>query len=197
MGISRGFGMVSSFLKNAVLPFLGIVLLLGGGEQWLPFLAAAGVHELGHLAAAGCFGVRLRHFGTGSGGLFLDFCTETISYGREIFILLSGSFIGFISVWVCRRMGIWSAYCTCAMGLNLINLLPVAGLDGGRICFCLLHHWMEGDRADRVYRAVAVVGSILFWLIGVWIVLRVGPNVTWMLCGMAAVLKSLREWEFS
>jgi len=184
-------------MTGGVLPILGILLLFGGVRRGTAFLAAVGIHELGHLLGAWITGTRLRRLGSGMAGLHLDFRTENLPYRIELLVLLAGSLMGLTSAGLCRLLGIWPDYCICALGLNLVNLLPIGGLDGGGILVCLLHRWTDGDRADRICRGISVWCAILFWLAGAWIVLRAEPNPTWLLFGMAAVAKSLRDWDMA
>ncbi|MBQ8641511.1 MAG: hypothetical protein IJ480_04775 [Clostridia bacterium] len=179
--------MVASVLKSPFLVLLAAVFLTGG--PWKPFLAAAILHELGHCLGALAAGIPLRRLGAGAAGLHLDFAMETVSYRRELVILLSGSLFGlFTLLWIRNP-----AYRACALCLNLANLLPAAGLDGGGILACLLHQRLDGDSADRICRGVSLAMAVMLWLAGMWIVLRVGPNPTWMLCGMAAVFWQIRK----
>ena len=167
---------------------LTAALLLTGGPV-IPFLAAVILHEMGHFLGAAVTGTPIRRFDVGAGGLHLDFAMETVSYGRELAVLLSGSLFGFLSLlWIHAP-----EYRICALGLNLANLLPITGLDGGGILYCLLHRLTGGDTADRICRMVSLAAAVLFWLGGMWIVLRVGPNLTWMLCGAAMVEREIRD----
>ena len=176
LGIHRGSDVVTAVLRSF-------------WENALPFLAAAGLHELGHLAGSIPAGVPLRRAGAGLLGLRLEFALEQASYRQELAVLLSGSLFGLTTLlWirdpVCR---LWT------LVLNLANLLPVRGLDGGGILHCLLHRWMDGDRADRISRVVYGICGVLFWTGGMWMVLRAGGSVTWMLCGMVMAAREIRS----
>ena len=176
----------------AVVTVAGIFLLpaivLTGGPV-LPFLSAVLLHELGHLLGGILTGTPVRRFGAGILGLHLDFAMERVSYRQEFWVLVAGSLFGlFTLLWIPDP-----AYRTCALGLNLANLLPVTGLDGGGILSCFLHRITDGDRADRICHMVSLAAGILFWRAGMWSVLRVGPNPTWMLCGMAMAAGEIRS----
>lgn len=161
-------------------------VLNGLWETVLPFLAAVLFHELGHLAGSIPAGVPLRRLGVGLSGLRMEFALEQASYRQEMTVLLSGSLIGLSTLfWI--RHPVYRMY---ALVLNLANLLPAGGLDGGAILRCILHRWTDGDRADRICQAVSGVCGVLFWAGGMWMVLRAGGSVTWMLCGMV-----LAAWE--
>lgn len=180
--------MVSAVLKGILLPVLLTAAIGLTGGPVIPFLAAVLLHELGHLAGGVLTGTPVRRFGTGALGLRLEFAVEQVSYRQEFFVLISGSLFGLFTLLWLRD----PAYRTCALGLNLANLLPVTGLDGGGILACILHRITDGDRADRICHRISLTAGILFWLAGMWIVLRVGPNLTWMLCGMAMVAGEIR-----
>ena len=154
-------------------------VLSGFWESVLPFLAAVLLHELGHLAGSIPAGVPLRRVGVGLTGLRMEFAAEQVSYRQELTVLASGSLFGLFTLLWLRD----PAYRLWALVLNLANLLPVRGLDGGRILYCFLHRYMEGDSADRICRGVSGVCGVLFWMGGMWMVLRAGGSVTWMLCG--------------
>lgn len=178
VGIYRGFDVVPAVLS-------------GFWESVLPFLAAVLLHELGHLAGSVPAGVPLRRAGAGLLGLRLEFALEQASYRQELAVLLSGSLFGLSTLLWIRN----PAYRLWALVLNLANLLPVRGLDGGGILCCLLHRWMDGDRADRVSRAVFLVCGVLVWAAGMWIVLRVGPSPMWMLCGTVMAAGEIRNMK--
>ena len=176
VGIHRGSDVVTAVLRE--LP-----------EYVFPFLAAVLFHELGHLAGSIPVGVPLRRFGMGLTGLRMEFAMEQVSFRQELAVLLSGSLMGlFTLLWIRNP-----AYRLWALVLNTTNLLPVRGLDGGRILYCLLHRYMEGDRADRICRVVSGFCGVLFWMGGMWMVLRAGGSVTWMLCGMVLAAGEIRS----
>lgn len=176
VGIHRGSDVVAAVLREL-------------WEGILPFLAAVLFHELGHLAGSIPAGVPLRRFGAGFTGLRMDFALEQASYRQELIVLLSGSLFGLSTLlWISHP-----SYRRWALVLNLANLLPVRGLDGGGILTCFLHHWMDGDRADRIGRVVFGICGVLFWFGGMWMVLRAGGSVTWMLCGMILAAGEIRS----
>jgi len=178
---------VTAVLKSPAAILLLAFFLTGG--PWKSFLAAVLFHELGHCLAAYLVKVPLRNLQSCGGGLHLDFAMETVSYSRELAVLTGGSVCGLLTV-LCIRQ---PAYRSCALCLNLANLLPLPGTDGGGILFCLLHRLLDGDLADRVCRLVYFAAAFFLWLGGMWIALRVGPNPVWMLCGMAALIQTVKR----
>ncbi|MBE6615074.1 MAG: hypothetical protein E7631_07200 [Ruminococcaceae bacterium] len=175
--------MVTAVLKSPAAVLLLAVFLTGG--PWKAFFAALFFHELGHCIGARLVGIPLRRLAVGTGGLHLDFAMETASYKKELLVLLSGSGLGLLTLCFLRD----PACRACTLCLNLANLLPLPGLDGGGILACLLQQRLDADRADRICRGVFTAAAVLLWTCGMWIVLRVGPNPMWMLCGMAALFQ--------
>ncbi len=168
------------------LSLLLAILLMGPA---LPFLLAILVHELGHLLAAMALSCPLNRLRWGSMGLEMDFLRCDLGYGRELVLLVSGSLLGLCSMIFIPD----ESYRICALCLNFANLLPLRGLDGGGIFDCLCHLCLPGDTADRICHMVSLLTAMGMWLCGMWIVLRVGTNLTWMLCGMGAVLYELKK----
>lgn len=175
--------MVAAFVRNFLLVLAAAAVFAGG--SWRAFPAAILVHELGHCLGARLTGIPLRRLGAGAGGFSLDFAMETVSYRRELIVLLSGSGLGLLSLLLFAD----PVYRTCALCLNLANLLPLPGLDGGRILYCLLCQRTEECIAENICRRIGFAAALLLWMGGMWIVLRVGPNPVWMLCGMAALFQ--------
>lgn len=173
--------MVTAVLKNPFLVLTAVLCLTGG--PWKVLLAAILIHETGHWLGARLVRVPFRRLESSGGGLHLDFAMETVSYEKELVVLLSGSLLGGLSVLVCRNPD----YRICALCLNLVNLLPLPGLDGGGVLAAVLQRQLDVFRAEKICRRVFVGMGLLLWLGGMWIALRVGPNPTWMLCGMAAL----------
>ncbi len=148
------------------------------------YLAVVIIHESGHLLSALALGVPIRSFGGGKWGLRLTFGFAHSSYIRELVVLLSGSVAGLLSVlWIPD-----AAYTKWALVLNTLNLLPIEGLDGGGVLTCLLHLWLSADRADRVCAVVSRLTRLLFWLGGLWIVLRMNGSVAWLLIGSGMMI---------
>ncbi len=170
------------------LPLLYLAIFLTGGPA-IPFTLAVLIHECGHLLGGLLLGCPLRCLKPGPMGLEMSFAYQCLSYRGECLLLISGSVLGFVSM-VCIPS---TLYRTCALCLNLANLLPLRGLDGWGIFNCLTHSFLEGDTADRLCRSVSIVTAVALWLCGMWIVLRVGPNLTWMLCGLGALAGEIRR----
>ena len=181
--------MVAALINSPLLILIAAVVLTGG--PWRTFLTAILVHELGHCLGAWLTGIPLRRSAVGAGGFSLDFAMENVTYRQELTVLVSGSGLGLLSLLFFNA----PVYRAGALCLNLANLLPLPGLDGGRILYCLCCLRTDAERAERLCRRIGFGAALVLWLGGMWIVLRVGPNPVWMLCGMAALIRTLRGSE--
>lgn len=153
---------------------------------------AALIHELGHLAAAVACGVRITGMRLDLFGARLEL-PGLLSYRQELLVALGGPAANLLTATVLFRA--WTA-CGCpvcgaspslsgwalllgvllpaSLGLCVVNLLPVATLDGGRILSCLLSLTLGADAARRVLRLLSLFLLTLLWLLSVYALLRAG-----------------------
>lgn len=174
----------------------GFLLLLGAlywldeGVGLLPWgLLACVVHELGHVAAARCFGGRVERLSLTAVGAELSFSYRApLTYGRDSLVALAGPganlLLGGLFYWQGRHLP-----AVLSLGLGVFNLLPILPLDGGRVLYGLLAERLDPDWADRLLTAFA--GCLVGVLAGVGTIAAVHyANVSllltalWLLAGV-------------
>lgn len=174
----------------------GFLLLLGAlywldeGVGLLPWgLLACAVHELGHVAAARCFGGRVERLSLTAVGAELSFSYRApLTYGRDSLVALAGPganlLLGGLFYWQGRHLP-----AVLSLGLGVFNLLPILPLDGGRVLYGLLAERLDPDWADRLLTAFA--GCLVGVLAGVGTIAAVHyANVSllltalWLLAGV-------------
>lgn len=174
----------------------GFLLLLGAlywldeGVGLLPWgLLACAVHELGHVAAARCFGGRVERLSLTAVGAELSFSYRApLTYGRDSLVALAGPganlLLGGLFYWQGRHLP-----AVLSLGLGVFNLLPILPLDGGRVLYSLLAERLDPDWADRLLTAFA--GCLVGVLAGVGTIAAVHyANVSllltalWLLAGV-------------
>lgn len=146
-----------------------MVIYFADGALLTAVALAAGVHELGHIAA-------LRVLGYAVGGIRAEAQGFCISYSgapniaRELAAALAGPAAGLLMAYILSYMSVrlCSSWLSLAAGasliLSLFNLLPILPLDGGRALLLMLSIKMDApvaeERARRVGRALsALIGA--------------------------------------
>ena len=150
-------------------PLLVVAALALAFDQngWLVlYLTAAGLHELGHLAAIMLLGGRVRHITAGLGGMKIDYTTRRqSSYAADILTALAGPAANLILMALCAAAArLWPGedlyyFCGVNLLLALFNLVPAAPLDGGRAVRALLFALIGPDRGERAARAVSLLAG--------------------------------------
>lgn len=131
---------------------LGAAAILMVPLRWLMgAVAAAGVHELGHLLALKWMGVPIRGIRIGFGGAKIE--TEPMTRWVELIAAAAGPVAGLVLVLFAR----WMPCCAvCAAVQTAFNLLPFGEQDGKRILRCA-----AGERVSKVCEAVAAAGMLV------------------------------------
>ena len=170
--------------------------ICGWAIPWLTVLAAAGVHELGHVIAAWGAGVRI-------GGLKLDLfgarmeLKGLLSYGQEFFVAAGGPFSSLLCALGTYPLGAgdsgeeWELFCGASLVLGVVNLLPVGTLDGGRMLRCGAA-WLWGDRvATGIMRVTTAVFLGGLWMVAVYGLLRAGSLLSLFVFSLCLLLRTL------
>lgn len=152
-----------------ILPFL---LFFSGAEiaSLLVFLSAALFHELGHALCAALLQRKITELRIEPFGARISLGGD-ISYCQEFFIALSGPAAGILLFFVARRLG-FDGVADCSLFLGLINLLPVATLDGGRAALCAVSYFFGPQTGARVVKIYGKLCALFLWLVSVYLVLR-------------------------
>lgn len=170
-------------LLKAGKPLITMLLSVGAYALIFPWTFALGfvllllVHELGHVWAAKRAGVPV------SAPMFIPFVGAMIMLKRnprdaatEAYIGIGGPLLGTAGALVCYGIGewsghpIWHALAYTGFFLNLINLMPIHPLDGGRIVSAVSRWlWLAGVVLGPI--VIWKFGNILFffiWLLFLW-----------------------------
>ena len=168
--MSRGERMGVDISPAFALAAALIYLLDGQGIFALAVISAA-VHELGHYAALCALGARPYLLRLELTGAAMYFDESRLSYGREIIAALAGPLAGLILAIAAAIMRA-HALAGVSLVLSLFNLLPIGGLDGGRVLAAALSMIMPPERAR----------SICSWLTVMCAAVMLGGGMCLMLC---------------
>ena len=177
------------------------ILFLGIRPTALIF-AAAGMHELGHLAAILACGGTVKRMQIGALGAEIVF-DGYFPYGKDALITLAGPVFSFIAAatsgCLASYTGSGSAYYFA--GLNLIygvfNLMPISPMDGGRILYAIMA-WAFGPfAAQKIEVVFDCVFSIAMFLAGIYVFAETGRNPTLMLCAILLITRCCKRRKSS
>jgi Zn-dependent protease len=140
--------------------FFGLYWALFGWRFGLGFTVSILIHELGHYVAARRRGLKvdLPVFLPGLGA-YVRWYSMGISLDELSSIALAGPFAGLLAAAACAaiyfqtKVEFWAALAYAGAWLNLINLVPVLGLDGAQATHAL----------DRTQRGLILAAAILFF----------------------------------
>jgi Zn-dependent protease len=159
--------------------FFGVYWALFGWRFGLGFAVSILIHELGHYVAARRRGLKadLPVFLPGLGA-YVRWYSMGISLDSLSSIALAGPFAGLLAAAACAAMyfftkvELWAALAHAGAWLNLINLVPVLGLDGAQATHAL----------NRMQRGLILAAAILFFAFlheGVFLFIAAG--IAWRL----------------
>lgn len=143
---------------------LGVLFYLDEGVGLLPWgLLACLVHELGHLAAAKCFGGRLEGIHLTAVGAEMSVgYGRTISYGEDTVVALAGPVSNVLLSGVAWGMKL-PILAALSVGVGAFNLLPIVPLDGARVMYNYLCPLLGPQRAERwgMITSAVLVGGLV------------------------------------
>lgn len=182
-------GLLSSLLNG-----YGLQELFRSMGEALTVALAALLHELGHIAAAWGWGVPLR-------GLRLDLFGARmelggrIPYRAELAVAAGGPLASLLAASLAFPLGrVWgeaNLFAAVSLGLGMLNLLPVRGLDGGRMLSCGLS-LLLGERAAYVTLGVTTgIALATLWLLSGYCLLRLGETLTLFTFALCLLLRLL------
>lgn len=198
---------VLKYRKSLIVKILaaGIVIFLlsfflNGIEYALLMLLSVIIHESGHLCAAKILKVPIvkseNHFLHLS--YKLDFSAST--YFAEMAVSLSGALFNllfaFLTVAVFRSpfpLGVFFVFSN--LTLAVFNLLPVSSLDGAGALEAFLSVFLSNETACRITEAVSLVTALSFFVLSVYIQMRVGANFSLMIISLVMLCTTLGAKE--
>jgi stage IV sporulation protein FB len=172
----------------------GLMDLWRGMAEALTVAAAALLHELGHIAAAWGWGIPIKALRLDLFGARMELW-GLIPYRAELAVAAGGPLVSLLAVSFALSLGGHRAgaylFAAVSLGLGGLNLLPVRGLDGGRMLFCLLAMLLGERAADVILRVTTGLALGGLWLLSVYALLRAGEALSLFAFALCLLLRLL------
>lgn len=178
----------SEILRIGILPALifCIMLIFQPIGVVFPSLAAAVLHESGHMLTAFALGIPLRSLNIGTFGASLRVRGSLISYSEEFCLCAAGPAMNFLSAaavfLISAHRGYFSEcgewFFSVSLMLGVLNLIPAEGFDGGRM-LAVAVSLLFGPRASaKVLSLTSFASIVLLWMLSVYLLIRCGTSLS-------------------
>ncbi|MBQ9687377.1 MAG: site-2 protease family protein [Oscillospiraceae bacterium] len=170
-------------MKDRVVYSLAAVLLwlyvyyTGQAEMIPVVLIPVVIHELAHVLAILCLGMRIRAVRLELRGLCIEYSGDG-GWTEHAIAAAAGPVAGFFYAAAAGALsrsgyGQWLRLSgEISFLLSAFNLIPVYPLDGGRIFFALAETFLEGDSGEILFRAVGNIAITVMLCAGVYLICR-------------------------
>lgn len=146
------------------------------GESMMT-LAAAALHETGHMIALYLLGLGIKRIAVTPLGLEIDTKRGYRSFFEEITVSLAGCAVNFLTfALLYNRGGAATILADASLLLGVLNIMPVRCLDGGEALFAGLSLFCLPDTSEKICRRVSFVTLFLLWIPAAYIFLMSGYN---------------------
>lgn len=167
--------------------------MLGGGDEYISILAAAAIHELGHMISAAILGVKMKLCRSGMAGICLVYDFSVVSHLKEAVICLSGPLAGIIIFLLGYKNDSVSYFAAASLGLTVFNLMPISFLDGGCALSAILSSFFMPETVWIICRILSTIFTILMWITAVMLLLRVNGDISLMAAAVYLLYRLFSE----
>ena len=136
-------------------------------------LAAAAVHELGHIAAAKLMRIGISSITLLPLGADISF-SRMRSYREEFVTASAGAAVNLVTAIFCMPLAkseFADLFVTSNIALAVMNLLPIKTLDGGGTLKSVFLMCLPQDTAERVSGFISSLFLFALWLLSVYLML--------------------------
>ena len=153
------------------------VLLTDREGRLIACLAAAMLHELGHLAMMKRLGVRIRAVRVRLFDVLIE-ADACASFRSDVLVTLAGPAVNLCLAALLRRFS--PEFALPQLVLGLFNLTPVMSFDGGRLLYLLLARRYAPATCDAVLRITTFVFLLPLMTAGLVILFNNGYNYSFL-----------------
>jgi len=169
--------------KLAFLMFFITVMNISASPYPFVIVLTYLIHEAGHLFFAHVTGARIEGIGGSLFRLKIKYQCMGISYGKEALVCLGGIIFNFafaliFSAPVFDFSEKTDFFVLCNISLGIMNLYPVAVLDGGNSLRCVAYSLFTQERAEKILLCISFVFTFLLWLLTTYLQLIFSADVS-------------------
>ena len=159
---------------------------------FLSLLSAILLHESGHLFALMLFRARIVTFRLSFFGITL--CHTPLPSPFASFLVAGfGPLFSILGYIVSQYSVELHTFSLISLMLGLFNLLPIATLDGEKICKTLLSLLLSPTRAELCATLISYTVLFCLWLIGGYLVLWLDASPSLFLLSVTLFLQNVRQ----
>ena len=201
---SGGKTQLSPTLTGLWIGALALPVLWREPRGYLLFmLAAAAVHEAGHLLAFLLCGRRVPRFSLRAFGFLLTPQGAPLSFREELAVAAGGPLFNLLSACAlipALRAGVATEANFCFFALNLLtgmlNLLPVNGFDGGRVLQSGLFLLFPSHIAEGIAGGASLLSSLLFYFFSLFFTFVAGGHPFPLILSLFLLFSEYRRRPF-
>lgn len=158
-------------------------LMISHSYLSLAALAAATLHEIGHLTAAKLCGVPIKELRLSIFGAAITLESGLYSYKKELLMAAAGPLVNILTVSLMipnypSLREPWQLFLIASAFLGTLNLLPITDFDGGRIFFCICSQFASPKTASALCGAASFITVLTLWMASVYLLLRFGTSLS-------------------
>lgn len=163
--------------------FVILLITSDNAGRVLILIAAAFIHECGHLLAAKLMRLRVKSIRLGIFGAGIEIDTLKCTYKKEIILCAAGPAANLFTaatVYLFHETVHQPAiyFVIASLFLAFLNLLPAKGFDGGRIASCILIRLTNEITAYKIIEFLSFICFFVLWSTSVYIILRTGAYLS-------------------
>ena len=174
-------------MKVKISPTLPLFILSLAASRDISFvlipIAAAFIHECGHLLAARILKLNIKSMRLGIFGAAIEVDMMHCSYRKEIILALCGPLANIISAALILPLAGTEnrhvfLFLVSSLFFAALNLLPAGSFDGGRIFSSILHIFLSPRVVCRITEAVSFAVVFTLWTASVYFIFKTGAYLS-------------------
>ena len=160
---------------------LSLLILFDNGTIFAAFWMVC-AHESAHLFAMKLCGVPLKEVSLEPFGILINNEELSLGFARRLCIIIAGSFANFLLAGGCFLIGFLAnnplllKLFFINLGIAVINLLPITGLDGGQAFLEIISRLKKDKDAVAIGKTVSATLCVILLVIGIIICVKVRLN---------------------